>query len=525
MRNAWALAVTCVAALMFGLEISSVPVILPTLGKALRADFVDLQWVMNAYTIVCTAVSMAVGTLADRFGRRRIFVVSLSVFGVASLACGMAGSIATLIASRAAQGLGGGAMLICLSAIIAHRFREGAERAKAFSIWGIVFGAGLGLGPVVGGLIAALAGWRWVFLIHVPITAVTLAAVGATIRESRETQPRALDVPGIALLSLAVLGLSSCLMEGPSLGFGSPLILGMAAVTAASAGGFVWFERRSEHPMFDLSIWRERRFSGAILGSAGINFSFWPLMIYLPIYFQNGLGYDHSTTGLVLLGYTLPVLALPPLGEYLALRYQAGRVIPLGLAITAVGCVLIACGSAMHAPSGLSLLPGCLLAGAGVGLANISITNMATGAVPPGRTGMASGIDMTVRLVTLAANIACMGILLLAGVRSVLARALVGSPGTVDVSALAQRLVADGVGPGGIAAGATHLDAAVLHAALQHGFFVVTLYAGTGALLFATLAYSVLRSASWRTRAPAEGHTERSRRDGAVRLIRRTNPP
>jgi|SRR6185437_10229478 len=490
MRNALALAATCVAALMFGLEISSVPVILPALGNQLGADFVDMQWVMNAYTIACTTVLMAVGALADRFGRRRLFVLSLVLFGLASLACGTAQSIAVLIASRAAQGLGGSAMLTCLLAILAQQFREGAERARAFSIWGVVFGAGLGLGPVVGGLIASLAGWRWVFLVHVPIAAVTLVAALATIPESRDTHPQPLDVGGILLLSLAVLGLSAFLMEGPQFGFGSPFIVGIAVATLLSVVCFVHLQRRSAQPLFDFSIWRNRRFCGAILGSAGVNFSFWPLMIYLPIDFQNGLGYDHATTGLVLLGYTLPVLLLPPLGEYLALRYQPRLVIPLGLSITGLGCVLIAWGSAVAAPSWLTLLPGCLLAGAGVGLANTSITNTATGSVPPRRAGMASGIDMTVRLVTLAANIAFMGILLVTGVRLALARSLPAGAGTPDLYALAERLVADGPASAGGATAGPQLEA-VLRTALQHGFCLVTLYAGVGALLLGALIYVV----------------------------------
>ena len=321
MRNVMALAATSLAALMFGLEISSVPVVLPLLGRELRADFATQQWVMNAYTLGCTTVLMAAGTLADRYGRRLVFVVSLGVFGIASLGRGLARDGSTLILARAIQGVGGGAMLICLIAILSHQFRDGLERSRAFGIWGIVFGMGLGLGPLMGGLIVAGAGWRWVFLVHAPITALTLVLGFVTIRESRDPQAQRVDFAGIVLLSLSVLGLVSLTMEiqQQASGPGNGVLAGWA---------------RPPHPMFDLSVLRVRRFSGAILGSIGINFCFWPLMIYLPAYFQNGLGYDSITTGCALLAYTLPVLLLPPLGEHLALRYQPHVVIPAGLLAT-----------------------------------------------------------------------------------------------------------------------------------------------------------------------------------------------
>src|ERR1700753_833459 len=138
-KNTIALAAVCLASLMFGLEISSVPVILPTLEKVLHGDFKGMQWIMNAYTIACTTVLMATGTLADRFGRRRIFVVGIAAFGVTSLLCGFAQSVPLLIAGRFLQGMGGGTMLICQVAVLSHQFREGEERVKAFGAWGIIF--------------------------------------------------------------------------------------------------------------------------------------------------------------------------------------------------------------------------------------------------------------------------------------------------------------------------------------------------------------------------------------------------
>ena len=157
-RNHQALAAICLAALMFGLEISSVPVILPALEQHLQARFTDLQWVMNAYTLACTVVLMATGALADRFGRKRLFVLSILAFGGASLLCGLAHDTTLLIAARGAQGMAGGAMLITQVAILSQQFREGRERGRAFAAWGMVFGIGLGFGPIIGGACSPYAG-------------------------------------------------------------------------------------------------------------------------------------------------------------------------------------------------------------------------------------------------------------------------------------------------------------------------------------------------------------------------------
>lgn len=245
-RNRIALAAVCLASLMFGLEISSVPVILPTLEHLLQGNFKDMQWIMNAYTIACTTVLMATGTLADRYGRRLIFIISIVLFGITSLVCGLARSIPLLIASRFLQGMSGGAMLICQVAVLSHQFREGKERAKAFAAWGVIFGIGLGFGPLIGGGIVAVSNWQWVFLIHVFIAAVTLVLVFAGVLESRDPQARKLDVAGMVTLSLAVFGLTYYIIQGADLGFFSPLACVMLAATIISFLLFVYAEKKRD---------------------------------------------------------------------------------------------------------------------------------------------------------------------------------------------------------------------------------------------------------------------------------------
>lgn len=493
-RNRIALAALCLAALMFSLEISSVPVILPVLEKVLHGDFKGMQWIMNAYTIACTTVLMATGTLADRYGRRLVFILSLILFGVASLICGLAPSTPLLIASRFLQGMGGGAMLICLTAILSHQFQAGRDRSMAFAMWGIVLGIGLGFGPIIGAVIVALATWQWVFLVHVPLTVLTLALTLVGVRESRDPQAERLDILGIVTLSVAVFGLAYFITQGPDLGFTSLAALLILAAAAISFLLFILVERMSARPMFDFSVFRIRNFSGAIMGSIGMNFSFWPFIIYLPIYFQAGLGYDTVAAGAALLAYTLPTLFVPPLAERLMLRYQARVVIPGGLFVIGLGFILMMLGTALDHANWLTMLPGCIVAGSGLGLTNTPVTNTTTGSVSMHRTGMASGIDVSARLITLAINIALMGVILVAGVASSLADAL---PGVIEGTQL--RLLAETIAAGDLdslrqgmpgLSSAVPTDAAV-HAALMHGFGLVMLYGALGVWALAAASFVI----------------------------------
>ncbi|MFM0207009.1 MFS transporter [Paraburkholderia sediminicola] len=498
-RNTLALGAVCLASLMFGLEISSVPVILPTLERLLHGDFKGMQWIMNAYTLGVTTVLMATGALADRFGRRRIFVIGIALFGITSLICGFAQSVPTLIVARLLQGASGGAMLICQVAVLSHQFNEGPERMRAFSAWGIILGIGLGFGPIIGGMIVAVSGWQWVFWIHALLAAVTLALVFGGVQESRDPHAHTLDVAGIVTLSLAVFGLTYYITQGSDLGFTSLRAILILVATAVAFVAFLCAERLSARPMFDFSVFRIRKFSGALMGSAGMNFSFWPFMIYLPIYFQIGLGYDSVNAGLALLAYTLPTLIFPPLGERLALRYGSGIAIPAGLFTIGLGFMLMRHGSSVAHPGALTMLPGCLLAGAGLGLTNTPVTNTTTGAVPAERAGMASGIDMSARMITLAINIALMGAILVGGILFNLKARLPATLDTASLARLAEKIAAGDVEAvrQGIPALAT-LDPSgtAVHTALIEGFGWVMLYGGAGVWVLAALSFVISGSAS-----------------------------
>ncbi|MDR3016415.1 MAG: MFS transporter [Delftia acidovorans] len=491
-QGRYALAAVCLSALMLGLEISSVPPILPTLEQAMQASFSQLQWVMAGYTLAMTAILMAVGTLADRYGRRRIFHIGIVAFGLTSLACGLATSAPVLIAARFLQGLSGALMLICMLAILSHQFRDARQRAAAFAWWGVVFGVGLGFGPIVGGAILALASWPWVFLIHGALAAVTLGLSLAGVQESRDPGAGRLDITGMVTLSTAVFCLVLFVTQGPALGFGSVPALAILGLSLAGFAGFVLAELRSPRPMVEFPVFRVRSFSGALLGSMGMNFSFWPFIVYLPIYFHAVLGYDSVQTGLALLAYTLPTLVAPPLAERLSLRYQAGLVIPAGLATIGLGFALMWAGSQAAPHAGL-LLAGCVVAGLGLGLTNTPVSNTSTASVPVERAGMASGADMSARMTSLAFNIALMGFLLMEGVMSALRGGLDGA------TQEGLRRFAEKIASGDLLAVESH--AALLsgverpqefvQSALATGFAWVLAYGAASALLLAVASLLV----------------------------------
>ena len=481
-RNAIAAVAICLAALMFGLEISSVPSVLPTIEKELQAGFDGAQWIMNAYTIACTTVLMAAGTLADRYGRKRMLLLSVLAFGITSLACGWARDASVLIAARFLQGMSGGAMVICQIAALSHQFQAGPSRSRAFAAWGIIFGVGLGFGPMVGGAIAVLLDWTWVFLIQAPLAVLTLILIHYSVDESRDPDARYLDLAGIVSMSLAVFGLTFFITQGPTLGLANPETWGTLLVSVLSFSAFLYVEKRQAHPMFDFAVLRIRSFAGALYGSMGMNVSFWPFMIYLPIYFQSVLGYSVATSALALLAYTLPTLVVPPLAERLAARHRPRAVIPTGLLTIGLGFFVMQ----LHASTALglpALLAGCVLAGVGLGMTNTPVSNTTTGSVPTARAGMASGIDMSARLITLAIHIALMGFLLIEGIAAYLRHAGMG-----DIDGAELRLIAHRIASGDLALPASP-SATLAHDALVHGFRWVMLYGGAGAWVLALASF------------------------------------
>lgn len=498
-QSTQALAAVALSSLMFGLEISSVPVILPTLERSLGADFIQLQWVMNAYTVAVASVLMAAGAVADRFGRKRLFLIGVAVFGLTSFACGMTDNIIVLISARFLQGLAGGVMLICQVAILSHQFRAPQARSVAYAWWGVIFGLGLGFGPIIGSGIIAIAGWEWVFFIHVALALLTFASGMSGVRESRDPQASRLDIAGILTLSVAVLSLTVFITEAPRLDLASPPALAILFVSVASFTAFAIVERRVSHPMFDFRVFSIPTFSGALVGAAGMNLSFWPLIIYLPIWFHAGLGLSSVSVGMALLAYTLPTLVVPPVAERLSLRLGAGLVIPAGLFVIGAGLLMIRLSLELAGAGWPLLAPGLILAGVGLGLTNTPVSNTASGAVSSDRAGMASGLDMSARMITLAINIAVMGAILFNGV-------LAHLKATPDMGPVLHQ-VAERVAAGSLETG---LPAGLAQQALGAGFGWVTLYGGFASLLLALGSWVLFRAGASITPAANQPSTPQS---------------
>src|SRR5262245_12866746 len=250
-RKWWTLLATCVATFMLLLDITIVNVALPSIQEDLDASFSDLQWVVDAYSLMLASVLLTAGSLGDRIGRRRVFTAGFAIFSAASLLCGISGSPTVLNLSRGLQGVGGAAMFATTLALIAQEFR-GQERATAFGIWGATIGGAVAIGPLVGGAVTDAFGWEWIFFINVPIGVGAILLTLAKLGESRAPDPEPIDWPGVVTFSLALFLLVYGLVRGNPDGWSSAKITGSLLGAAVLLLTFIAIEWRSNHPMLEL---------------------------------------------------------------------------------------------------------------------------------------------------------------------------------------------------------------------------------------------------------------------------------
>ena len=265
---------------------------LPTLQKDLHASLSGLQWVADAYLLVVAALLMLAGAAADRFGRRRLFLVGLAGFGLGSLLCSLAPNTGSLIGLRMLQGIGGSMLTPVSLSIVRNTFHDPRERAQALGVWSAIFGLATACGPIVGGVLVATIGWRSIFWLNVPICAVMMAATVRYVPESRASRPRAIDVPG-QLLAIALLGsLTYAVIQGPASGWSSAWVIAATCVAAVSAAGFVAVERRSAEPLLELRFFRSRPFTGASVIAVASFVVLGGFLFVITLYLQQARGFS-----------------------------------------------------------------------------------------------------------------------------------------------------------------------------------------------------------------------------------------
>ena len=390
-RKWWTLVAVSLATFMTYLDNNVINVAIPTIQRSLHLSVAGLEWVVSGYVLVFAGLMLVGGRLADVYGRRRLFFIGLSVFTLASLAAGLAGSGGVLIASRAVQGLGAALLVPTTLAIIIATFEDERERTRAIGLWAAIGALALAFGPLIGGFISENFRWGWIFFINVPVGVITFAVAAAWMAESHgRSASRRLDVPGLASSAVMLFSLTYALIEGHDKGWTSATILGSLALAAAAAVAFAVIEARSVHPMVQVSLFRSRVFSGGTSVMMLWAFGIFGIYFFTSLYLQGILGFSPVKAGLAFVPMALFLALFAGLSGPVATRIGAQRTVTLGLVIMFAGLYLFA-RQGLHA-SYAGLMPGFLLFGAGAGLMQAPLTNAILGSMPPHRSGVASAL-------------------------------------------------------------------------------------------------------------------------------------
>src|SRR3954447_9350279 len=426
-RKWWSLLAVCLATFMLQLDITVVNVALPDIQKELDTDLTGLQWVVDAYTLTLAAFTLTMGAFADRFGRRRLFVIGVGLFTLASLLCGLATSATFLHLARGLQGIGGAAMFATSLALIAQEF-QGAERGTAIAAWGATIGGAVAVGPLVGGALTDAFGWEWIFFVNVPIGIGTVILAATQAGESRDPDARRVDWAGLVTFSGGLFALIYGLLRGNAEGWSSGVILGSLAAAAVLLILFVIVEWRQEDAMFDLALFRKPAFSGVSLGTFAIGAGMFAMFLYITIYMQSVIGMTPLQAGVRFLPLTLFAFIVPLATRNLVAKLPAR--VPLTIGLTMVGVGLLLMRGAKPDSEWTTLLAGFMVSGFGIGLSNPSIASTALGVVPAARSGMASGINNTMRIAGVATGIAALGAVFQSKISDELGRLLPHAPST-----------------------------------------------------------------------------------------------
>ncbi|MGK5501382.1 MFS transporter, partial [Streptomyces sp. URMC 125] len=387
------LGVICLAQLTVLLDNTILNVAIPSLTRELDASTTDVQWMVNAYALVQSGLLLTAGNAADRYGRRRMLLLGLVLFGLGSLAAGLSGSSGELIAARAGMGIGGALLMTTTLAVIVQVFDD-AERPKAIGIWGAINSLGFAGGPLAGGFLLDHFWWGAIFLVNLPVVVIALAAVARLVPESGSRGGERPDVMGALLSITGMTAVVHAIISGPEHGWTSVRVLAVGFSGAVVLAAFVLWERRVPHPMLDMGFFRDRRFVGAVLGGILVAFGMAGSLFLLTQHLQFVLGYEPLEAGLrtAPLALTVVVLNFSGVGARLLVRYGTPAAIVGGMALLSAGLVAVAL---LGADSYGGMLLGLVVMGAGIALAMPAMANAIMSAIPPEKAGVGAGVNGT----------------------------------------------------------------------------------------------------------------------------------
>ncbi|MGW2097659.1 MFS transporter [Streptomyces olivaceoviridis] len=410
------LGVICLAQLTVLLDNTVLNVAIPSLTRELHAQTSDIQWMINAYSLVQSGLLLTAGSAADRYGRKKMLITGLALFGVGSLVAGLADSTGRLIAARAGMGIGG-ALLLTTTLAVAMQIFSPEEQPKAIGIWSAVNALGFAGGPLIGGFVLDHFWWGAIFLVNIPVAALGLVAVVALVPESKNPRGDRPDLPGAVLSTIGMASLVYAIISAPSHGWTSARVLGTAAVAVLVLSAFAWWESRAEEPMLDLHFFRDPRFTGAVAGAVLIVFGMGGALFLLTQHLQFVLGYGPLEAGLRTAPLALTVVALNFTG--LSAKWSARLGTPVSIAL---GMVCMAGGlvSIAEVDSGgyAGTLLGLLLIGAGCAVANPAMAHAIMSAIPPEKAGVGAGINGTLAEFGNGLGVAVLGAVLSSSVAS-----------------------------------------------------------------------------------------------------------
>jgi DHA2 family methylenomycin A resistance protein-like MFS transporter len=396
------------------LDVTIVNVALDAIGREFNAPTASLQWVVDAYTLLLAALLLSAGALGDRFGPRRAFLAGLVLFAVSSAACGLAQSAAQLVLARAVQGAAAALLVPPSLALITHA-AAGDDKARAWAVgwWTAAGGVSIAAGPVIGGLLIGAFGWRWVFLVNLPLCLIGAALTVLFVPEAPPREKRPLDLPGQVLAFVALAALVGAVIEGGHRGWSDPLAPAALLGGLLAAGAFLLVETRSRHPAVPLDVFRSRRVWSAVVVGVSVNFTYYGVIFVLGLFLQRSAGYGVVQAGLAFLPLTATFIISNLLSGRIAHRFGSARTMAGGVLVAAIGYALTSRLSA-HSPYWM-MIPGFLLIPGGMGTAVPAMTSALLASVDRHLSGTASGVLNACRQAAGAAGVAVMGALAAGG--------------------------------------------------------------------------------------------------------------